>query len=102
MARPTGRPTLLTNEALAAALPGLPDWSVVDGELRRTFVFPDFGAAFAFMTRAALAAERLDHHPDWRNVWSRVEVRLTTHDAGGLTALDLALARAMDGYAAGG
>lgn len=89
------RPTLLTADELSSALAALPGWEVVDGKLRRSFRFPDFVTAFGFMTRAALVAERLDHHPDWSNVYNRVEVTLWTHDAGGLTALDVALATAM-------
>jgi 4a-hydroxytetrahydrobiopterin dehydratase len=84
-------------EALAQLHPA---WSVQDGALRRVFEFEDFGAAFAFMARSACLAERLDHHPDWSNCGGRVTVHLRTHDVGGLTELDVALARAMDGYAA--
>ncbi len=64
--------------------------------LARSYRFKDFGAAFAFMTRVALLAERMDHHPEWRNVWNRVEIVLTTHDAGGITDLDLAMAAAIE------
>ena len=64
--------------------------------IKRTFVFKDFGEAFAFMTRIALVAEQMNHHPEWSNVWNRVEVTLSTHDAGGVTELDLKLAEAMD------
>jgi 4a-hydroxytetrahydrobiopterin dehydratase len=78
------------------ALATLPGWDVADGKLHRMFRFRDFQEAFAFMTRCALAAERANHHPEWTNVWSRVEVWLTTHDAGGITAKDLELARVMD------
>ena len=67
----------------------------------RTFTFKNFSEAFAFMTRSALAAEKLDHHPDWSNVYKTVEVRLNTHDAGGLTELDFELARRMSRYAGG-
>jgi 4a-hydroxytetrahydrobiopterin dehydratase len=76
----------------------LPAWRMVDGRdaITRTFTFKDFSAAFGFMARAALAAERMNHHPEWFNVWSRVEVTLSTHDAGGLTERDLKLAEAMD------
>lgn len=86
-------------EKLAAELP---EWRMAEGRdaLQRSFRFRDFGAAWAFMTRVALAAERMDHHPEWFNVWNRVEVTLSTHDAGGLTGKDVALARAMDAYAA--
>lgn len=71
-------------------------WHIEAGTLRRTFTFPDFAAAFAFMTRVAAEAELMNHHPDWRNVWNRVEVQLNTHDAGGITELDFRLAAAMD------
>lgn len=74
----------------------LPGWEVSDERLRRTFTFRDFSEAFAFMTRVALAAEKADHHPDWSNVWNRVSVALWTHDAGGLTELDLRLAAEMN------
>lgn len=79
----------------------LPAWRMVDGRdaITRTFTFKDFNAAFGFMTRAALVAERMNHHPEWFNVWSRVEVTLATHDAGGLTERDLKLAEAMDSIA---
>ena len=79
----------------------LPAWRMVDGRdaVTRTFTFKDFNAAFGFMTRAALVAERMNHHPEWFNVWSRVEVTLATHDAGGLTERDLKLAEAMDSIA---
>ena len=79
-------------------LVSLPDWRLVAGRdaLQRTFRFENFNQAWGFMCRVALVAEKLDHHPEWSNVWNRVEVTLTTHDAGGLTALDLRLARAMD------
>ncbi len=79
-------------------LAALPQWSFDDarGAIRREFVFAGFGDAFAFMTRVALAAEKADHHPEWSNVWNRVEITLTTHDAGGLTANDIALARLAD------
>jgi len=73
-------------------------WSLVDNRdaIAKTYQFPNFIAAFGWMTRAALQAEKLDHHPEWFNVYNRVEVVLSTHDAGGLTALDIKLARAMD------
>jgi 4a-hydroxytetrahydrobiopterin dehydratase len=81
----------------------LPGWRMVDGRdaISRTFTFPDFSAAFGFMTRAALAAERMNHHPEWFNVWNRVEVTLSTHDAGGLTERDVKLAEALDRIAGG-
>lgn len=74
-------------------------WAVSGNSLTKTFRFADFHAAFAFMTRVALAAEKMDHHPDWTNVWNRVDVRLSTHDAGGITALDFRLAAAMEAAA---
>ncbi|MBV2185165.1 MAG: 4a-hydroxytetrahydrobiopterin dehydratase [Rhizobium sp.] len=84
--------------AIAQALHGLPDWTMsADGNaITRRFVFTDFGEAFAFMTRSALAAERLDHHPEWSNVYRRVDVTLTTHSAKGLTEMDFKLAAAME------
>lgn len=87
------------NESLAK----LDKWQLEDGGLaiKRRFVFADFSAAFGFMTRVALAAEKIDHHPEWSNVYNRVEVRLTTHDAGGLTERDFKLASMMDRLAAG-
>ena len=76
----------------------LPGWTRAEGRdaLHRTFTFADFNAAFGFMARAALMAEKLDHHPEWTNVWNRVDVTLSTHSAGGLTDLDVKLALAMD------
>ena len=76
----------------------LPAWRMAEGRdaLQRTFKFKDFSEAFGFMARAALVAEKMDHHPEWTNVWSRVEVTLSTHDAGGLTERDVKLAEAMD------
>lgn len=80
-----------------AEFAALPRWAVDStGALARSFRFETFSEAFAFMTRVALAAERLDHHPDWTNVYNRVDIRLITHDAGGLTQRDLDLARAID------
>jgi 4a-hydroxytetrahydrobiopterin dehydratase len=81
------------DEALAA----LPDWRLrADGfAIERSLKFGDFSEAFAFMTRVALAAEKADHHPEWSNVYNRVEITLTTHDAGGLSARDVALAKAI-------
>jgi len=87
----------------AAALARLPGWSAAEGRdaIAKTFRFADFNAAFGWMTRVALAAEKLDHHPEWFNVYSRVEVLLATHDADGVTELDVTLAKIMD-EAAGG
>lgn len=82
-------------EAAAAQLAG---WRAADGRdaIAKEFRFKDFADAFAFMTRVALHAEKLDHHPEWTNVYNRVAVTLTTHDSGGVTAKDVALARCMD------
>ena len=90
----------LTIEELKAALKRLPDWHLAkDREaIKRKFQFVDFDAAFAFMTRCALLAAKMDHHPEWFNVYNKVEVTLATHDAGGVTAKDVELATAMDGY----
>ena len=94
-------PALLTDAERARLPELLPDWSAVEGRdaITRTFVFADFSTAWGFMSRGALSAEQLGHHPEWFNVYSRVEVVLTTHDCGGLSALDLALARALDEFA---
>ncbi|MEP4378332.1 MAG: 4a-hydroxytetrahydrobiopterin dehydratase [Alphaproteobacteria bacterium] len=83
------------------ALASLDGWDLVEGRdaITKTFQFADFNAAFGFMSRAALKAEAMNHHPEWFNVWNRVEVTLSTHDAGGLTALDMELAAFMDGAA---
>lgn len=82
-----------------AAILKLNGWELVEGReaIAKTFTFADFNAAFGFMTRAALKAEAMDHHPEWFNVWNKVDVTLSTHDAGGLTALDMELAAFMDG-----
>lgn len=93
----------LSAEARKQVLGGLPGWTEVQGGGRdaigKTFVFKDFNEAFGFMTRAALVAEKMDHHPEWRNVYKTVEVVLSTHDAGGVTALDVELAKAMNAIA---
>ena len=88
----------LDKAALAAALKTLPAWREVAGRsaITREFVFADFNQAFGFMTRVALVAEKMDHHPEWTNVYRTVTVTLSTHDAGGVTERDLELARAMD------
>ncbi|QND51167.1 4a-hydroxytetrahydrobiopterin dehydratase [Phyllobacterium sp. 628] len=87
---------------LDTALQELSGWSKTEGReaISKTFKFKDFNAAFGFMTRAALVAEKMDHHPEWFNVYNRVEVTLTTHDADGITELDIKLARTMNGFAA--
>lgn len=91
----------LTADARRQALGALSDWTEVQGRdaIGKTFVFKDFNEAFGFMTRAALVAEKMDHHPEWRNVYRTVEVVLSTHDAGGVTALDIELAKAMNAIA---
>jgi 4a-hydroxytetrahydrobiopterin dehydratase len=91
----------LTEAERASSLATMEGWSLVEGRdaITKTFVFKDFNAAFGFMARCALVAEKMDHHPEWSNVYRRVTVTLTTHDAGGLTAKDVALAQAMDGFA---
>jgi 4a-hydroxytetrahydrobiopterin dehydratase len=88
----------LSAEARKAALAKLSGWSEAEGRdaITRKFTFRDFNQAFGFMTRAALVAEKLDHHPEWFNVYKNVEVTLSTHDAGGVTELDIKLAEAMD------
>jgi 4a-hydroxytetrahydrobiopterin dehydratase len=91
----------LSADARNTALKGLPGWTEVTGReaIARTFTFKDFNEAFGFMSRAALVAEKRDHHPEWRNVYKTVEVVLATHDAGGVTALDVELAKAMNAIA---
>ena len=88
----------LTAEARKSALAKLAGWSDVSGRdaITKKFTFKDFNEAFGFMTRAALVAEKMDHHPEWFNVYKTVEVTLATHDAGGVTELDVRLAEAMD------
>lgn len=94
---------LLQGEARAQALAELEGWTEVEGRdaIVKTFQFKDFSTAFAWMTRVAMAAEIADHHPEWRNVYNKVEVTLSTHDAGGLTEKDISLARRMDRFASG-
>jgi 4a-hydroxytetrahydrobiopterin dehydratase len=91
----------LTDSERAEALGQLPGWQLRDDGLAivRDFRFADFTEAFAFMTRVALHAEKADHHPEWSNVYNRVSITLTTHDAGGLSARDVALAKVIDGFA---
>lgn len=91
----------LSEADLTQALADLHGWHLVDGReaIHRTFTFHDFKEAFGFMTRAALEAEKADHHPEWANVYRTVDVTLSTHDAGGLTHKDIALARAMNSLA---
>jgi 4a-hydroxytetrahydrobiopterin dehydratase len=91
-------PQKLTSEARKAALAKLSGWTEVKDRdaITRKFVFKDFNEAFGFMTRAALVAEKMDHHPEWFNVYKTVEVTLSTHDAGGVTELDVKLAETMN------
>jgi 4a-hydroxytetrahydrobiopterin dehydratase len=105
---PNPEETMMKPERLAAArcdelLAGLAGWERAEGReaITRRFAFKDFNAAFGWMSRVALMAEKLDHHPEWNNVYNRVDVLLATHDAGGLTELDFKLAAFMD-QAAGG
>ena len=86
----------LSDAEMASLATTLPDWSVAGGQLCRSFRFADFSAAWAFMSRVALLAEQQDHHPNWSNTYDRVDVALTTHDAGGLTERDLRLAQSID------
>jgi 4a-hydroxytetrahydrobiopterin dehydratase len=92
------RPGKLAGEERDLVLRGLHGWTLLAGRdaIQKRFVFRDFSEAFGFMTRAALAAERLDHHPEWTNVWNTVDVTLTTHSAGGLTSADAVLARILE------
>ena len=96
-------PEKLTGNDRRSALSRLPGWSEAKDRdaISKTFTFSDFNEAFGFMTRAALVAEKLDHHPEWFNVYDKVEVTLATHDAGGVTERDVALAEAMDRLAGG-
>ncbi len=87
---------LLNNEQMITALQHLPDWHLHNGELTKTFTFPDFNSAFAFMTRVAMVAEKLDHHPDWSNSFNIVKIALISHDKGGLTTRDTELALAIE------
>ncbi len=90
--------TKLTGSERQKALNALPNWERVDGQdaITRTFTFTNFNAAFAFMTSIALRAEQMNHHPEWSNVYNRVDVKLTTHDAGGVTQKDISLALFID------
>lgn len=90
----------LTGDERLSALAQLPGWEEVAGRdaITKTFRFRDFNAAFGFMSRVALAAEKADHHPEWFNVWNRVEVTLATHDSGGVTIKDIQLAKQIEAY----
>ena len=90
------RPVKLSDEEIRRRLGDAPAWSYVDGKLHRELKFEDFTRAFGFMASLALVAERMDHHPEWFNVYNRVVIDLATHDAGGVTELDFRLAGAVD------
>ena len=92
----------ISQDQRGAALARVPEWQLVDGRdaIARSLKFDDFRTAFGFMTEIALAAEKLDHHPEWFNVYNRVDITLSTHDAGGLTELDIRLAEIIDRAAA--
>ena len=94
-------PDRLNDEEIEARLGALPEWSLVACRLHREFRFASFVEAFAFMSGAALVAEKMDHHPEWFNVYGKVVVDLTTHEAGGVTARDFALAERMEELAGG-
>lgn len=89
----------LSKETVASRLDEIPGWAVVDGKLHRELKFGNFVQAFAFMTAAAIEAEKLDHHPEWSNVYSRVNIDLVTHSADGITDLDFQLAAKMNALA---
>lgn len=89
----------LSDAEIQAALAGLPGWSLAGAKLHREYRFADFVHAFGFMATAAIAIEALNHHPEWSNVWNRVHVDLSTHDAGGITAKDVALAEKLESLA---
>ena len=94
--------TRLEGQARKNALAQLPDWRELPGRdaIARKYIFSDFNQAFGFMARVALTAEKMDHHPEWSNVYRTVEVTLSTHDSGGVTDKDITLAKAMDSFAA--
>ena len=89
-------PDLVSDDDLAAFLDDHPGWSMQDGMLHRELTFDDFAEAFGFMARVALWAEKMNHHPEWSNVWNRVTIDLITHDVGGLSNLDVELATRID------
>ncbi len=93
-------PQKLDESQLHSALTSLPSWSLAQGKLHREYKFPDFVHAFGFMATSAIAIEKMNHHPEWFNVWNKVVVDLTTHDAGGISAKDVELAKLLDGFAA--
>ena len=83
-------------EEITSRLREIPGWTLKEGKLHRDFEFHDFSAAFAFMTRAAMVSESMDHHPEWRNVYNRVSIDLSTHELGGVSARDFAWAKAVN------
>lgn len=89
------KPEKLTEKQIAVELEKLPGWTIKGGNLHHVFEFADFSEAFGFMTRAALVAETMGHHPDWSNVWNKVDVKLSTHSIGGISNLDFQLAAKM-------
>ena len=89
----------LTQKEIRSALTGLRGWKLVKGKLHREYKFADFTHAFGFMTTSALAIERMNHHPEWFNVYNKVVVDLSTHDVGGISEKDIALARILDNFA---
>lgn len=91
--------TKLTEEQIKKELAGLQGWSVVNGKLHKDFVFTDFIDAFGFMTRAAIHIEKMNHHPEWFNIYNKIKVELVTHDAGGITQNDINLARTLNSLA---
>ena len=90
------RPTKLSDDQVQSELKSLAGWTLTDGKLHRSFKFADFIAAWGFMSKVALIAQSIDHHPEWSNVYNTVSVDLSTHDAGGITKLDFELARKID------
>ena len=93
------RPEKLTSQQVNERLVALKEWNTAQGKLHREYKFSDFAQAFAFMAHAATVAEKMDHHPEWFNVYNRVTVDLSTHDAGGITVLDFELAEKMEKFA---
>ena len=94
-----GRTPKLADSEVLLAVAKLTGWSLRDGKLHREYVFPDFVHAFGFMATAAIAIEAMNHHPEWSNVWNKVTVDLVTHDSGGVTAKDIALAEKLESLA---
>ena len=92
-------PQKLDESQLHSALTALPSWSLAQGKLHREYKFPDFVHAFGFMATSAIAIEKMNHHPEWFNVWNKVIVDLSTHDAGGISAKDVELAKLLDSFA---